>query len=51
MSNDRHKRDSMSLEKATVSNMWEIAAIAGRTITKSYKSYRSIEQPIHGLSW
>ena len=27
MSNDRPKRDSMSLEEATVSNMWEIAAI------------------------
>jgi hypothetical protein len=27
MSNDHPKRDSMSLEEATVSNMWEIAAI------------------------
>jgi hypothetical protein len=27
MSDDRLKRDSMSLEEATVSNMWEIAAI------------------------
>ncbi|OQW66177.1 MAG: hypothetical protein BVN29_06790 [Nitrospira sp. ST-bin5] len=27
MSNDRPKRDTMSLEEATVSNMWEIAAI------------------------
>jgi len=27
MSNQRSKRDSMSLEEATVSNMWEIAAI------------------------
>ena len=27
MSNDRPKRDSMSIEKATVSNMWAIAAI------------------------
>jgi hypothetical protein len=27
MSTDRPKRGSMSLEKATVSNMWEIAAI------------------------
>ena len=25
--NDRPKRDSMSLEEATVSNMWEMAAI------------------------
>jgi hypothetical protein len=24
MSNDRPKRDSMSIEEATVSNMWEI---------------------------
>ena len=29
MSEQRPKRDSMSLEEATVSNMWEIAAIAG----------------------
>jgi hypothetical protein len=27
MSTDRSTRDSMSLEEATVSNMWEIAAI------------------------
>ena len=27
MSNDRPTRDSMSLEEATVANMWEIAAI------------------------
>jgi len=27
MSNDRPKRQSMSLEEATISNMWEIAAI------------------------
>ena len=27
MSTDRPKRDSMSIEEATVSNMWEIAAI------------------------
>lgn len=27
MSSDRPKRDSMSIEEATVSNMWEIAAI------------------------
>ena len=27
MSDDRPTRDSMSLEEATVSNMWEIAAI------------------------
>ena len=27
MSNHRPTRDSMSLEEATVSNMWEIAAI------------------------
>jgi hypothetical protein len=27
MSPDRPKRESMSLEEATVSNMWEIAAI------------------------
>lgn len=27
MSTDRPKRESMSLEEATVSNMWEIAAI------------------------
>ena len=27
MSSDRPKRDSMSIEEATISNMWEIAAI------------------------
>ena len=27
MSNDRPKRETMSLEEATISNMWEIAAI------------------------
>ena len=27
MSHDRPKRESMSLEEATISNMWEIAAI------------------------
>ena len=27
MRNDRPKRDTMSLEEATISNMWEIAAI------------------------
>ena len=27
MSNDRTKRDSMSIEETTISNMWEIAAI------------------------
>ena len=27
MSDDSPKRDSMSLEEATISNMWEIAAI------------------------
>ena len=27
MSDDRPKRDSMSLEEATIFNMWEIAAI------------------------
>jgi len=27
MSTDRPKRESMSLEEATVSNMWEIAAV------------------------
>ena len=28
MSDDRPKRESMSLEEATISNMWEIATIA-----------------------
>ena len=27
MSNDRPKRETMSIEEATISNMWEIAAI------------------------
>ena len=29
MSNDRSKRESMSIEEATVSNMWEIAEAQG----------------------
>jgi hypothetical protein len=29
MSNDRPKRDTMSLEDATISNMWEIAEAQG----------------------
>ena len=29
MSNDRPKRDSMSIEEATISNMWEIALLDG----------------------
>ena len=27
MSNDRPKRETMSIEEATVSNLWEIAAL------------------------
>jgi hypothetical protein len=27
MSNDRPTRDSMSIEEATISNMWEMAAV------------------------
>jgi hypothetical protein len=27
MSTDRPKRDAMSIEEATISNMWEVAAI------------------------
>ena len=33
MSTVRPKRDSMSLEEATVANMWEIAAIYARKST------------------
>ena len=33
MSTDRPNRDSMSLEEATVSNLWEIAAIYARKST------------------
>ena len=29
MSDDRPKRDTMSIEEATVSNMWEIAETQG----------------------
>ena len=28
MSHDRPKRDTMSLEEATISNMWEITVVA-----------------------
>ena len=33
MSDDRPKRDSMSHEEATISNMWEIATIYARKST------------------
>ena len=29
LSNQRPERDTMTLEEATISNMWEIAAVAG----------------------
>ena len=34
MSTNRPKRDSMSFEEATISNMWEIAAIYARKSTE-----------------
>ena len=34
MSNDRPKRETMSIEEATVSNMWEIAAIVELLVRK-----------------
>ena len=33
MRDDRPKRDSMSIEEATVSNMWEITALYARKST------------------
>jgi hypothetical protein len=33
MSTDRPKRETMTIEEATVSNMWEIAAIYARKST------------------
>ena len=33
MSNDRHKHETMSIEEATISNMWEIAE-AGKPLAK-----------------
>ena len=36
MSNARPTRDSMSLEEATVSNMWEIAARGGELVHLVY---------------
>ena len=56
MSDDRPKRDTMSLEEATVSNMWEIAAIvevpnerdSARTKTSTTSSPNSAaESPCH----
>ncbi|TKB88564.1 MAG: hypothetical protein E8D41_16365 [Nitrospira sp.] len=35
MSDDRPKRESMSIEEATISNMWEIAAIVEMLERKS----------------
>jgi hypothetical protein len=34
MSDDRPKRDSMSIEEATISNMWEIAALVEVLVRK-----------------
>ena len=40
MSNDRPKCDTMSLEEATVSTMWEIAAIVEVLERKGYNPAR-----------
>lgn len=37
MSKDRPKRETMSLEEATVSNMWEMAAIVEVLERKRYR--------------
>lgn len=40
MSNDRPTRESMSLEEATISNMWEIAALVEVLERKGYNPAR-----------
>jgi hypothetical protein len=39
MSDDRPPRDTMSLEEATIANMWEIAAILEVLERKSWVLY------------
>ena len=46
MSDDRSKRESMSLEEVTVSNMWEIAAIVEVLERKSLCTKRDLDDLI-----
>ena len=49
MSDDRPKRDSMSIEEATVSNMWEIAAIVELLERKGLCTKHDIYDIITGI--
>jgi len=52
MSNDRPKRESMSIEEATVSNMWEITAIVEvlerKDLSTGQDLYNSMNEFRHG---
>ena len=49
MSNGRPKRDSMSIEEATISNMWEIAAIVELLEQKGFCSKQDLHTIIDEL--
>ncbi len=47
MSTDRPKRETMSIEEATVSNMWEIAALVEVVVRKPPGSFLYVEFPLY----
>jgi hypothetical protein len=47
MSDQRPKRDTMSIEEATVSNMWEIAAIVEVLGRKGFCTKQDLYEIIH----
>ena len=49
MSNQRPKRDSMSIEEATISNMWEIAAIVELLEQKGFCTKQDLHTIINEL--
>ena len=54
MSTDRPKRETMSVEEATVSNMWEIAAIVEVLVRKGLctkQNLYDIVTEFHRLAW
>ena len=54
MSTDRPKRETMSVEEATVSNMWEIAAIVEVIVRKGLRTKQNLYDIVtefHRLAW
>ncbi|MBU6433266.1 MAG: hypothetical protein KJS98_08115 [Nitrospirae bacterium] len=49
MSHDRPKRETMPLEEATISNMWEIAAIVELMEQKGFCTKQDLHTIIHEL--